>query len=1056
MAEGSYLKNLKDPDRFQWTLNKMSESHPQFVTDLQNAIDRGEEGLISEDTLYKYYEQERSAWEDVWDFLDAVPNAISTALYESNPEFYEAQRESFGKPEELGMVGLGAGLAGLIGTTSALTPKLTPVTAALSGAGLLTSAGIGAAVAGGDLGVPKLDRLDDAASAFLKSFTADPWDLKTFHDLMPQSPNMASFLNLASPDPTFDAAVPAVGSRILRATKGRKAEQVVKNAEGLGPEEAKYLEEHPLREDQITRYKEGRSLLQEYMAIEKSGKDMTLLSKEDFITDLNRYRTKVDAGKDPVSRTKRSKIIRKYADLYHKDVAKEEVDVAYLLGKRLPLRPLDTEDFSLYKQTGDAGGLSRQLLDVKRYTDAVFGPASAFAKKFVDPVLDGVWKALSVASTKRKEFEDLARRAGVRKLSISSAGKAIRLPAQKEGEAINEKMYNAIESGDLSGLDDAQKEFYYYINNFYEEALFEANKVLRSLGKKEIGTSYIKTIDGKEVRQPGNYLPRIWALSYFDEIWDGLRNIPDEVLGKIDEVVGDAKTAEAVGEGLENLTGRYQQEKWMGGRWLPFSAFAQRRMGIKDDYLKDVIETFDSYNMTIQRIKHVSSPAETAFRAVDQLTAAHMISPTANDYYKSWLSSGAMNKRAPIDKILFPDKRPLGFRMIEGLVHNMSRNLLAGSLQFFMTNIASFPQYVAMAGVRDTTKALWRSRGELIRGLPTMMRGLGATANEAGESFARANSKVLQMREFTGYENMGREIMKGSNVLTAWEKIIESADHFNVAWGFNTGYIKAKKMGLADAEAIKYADEIAQRTQAVYDRAFISPILRNRVIQTAVPFQTFTTNLYQWFTRDIARGGLPMKGKEGVFEALSPFEKMGMAIRFLGTAYAINLSYEAIGLRAPWDLKSVIPFAPAVASITGEAIDEPYGAKTLQLTFLDPVKKVWQGVMAENYDLMDPEFRKLIEGALLLQPYGFGLQANRTLTGLFDVMEGGSTVPTGRGTTRYGYLDNQDKALSLLLGPRKTGAYKDIRGEFSPQPSRFQTIQDIIFPKDFPPWQGEE
>jgi hypothetical protein len=315
------------------------------------------------------------------------------------------------------------------------------------------------------------------------------------------------------------------------------------------------------------------------------------------------------------------------------------------------------------------------------------------------------------------------------------------------------------------------------------------------------------------------------------------------------------------------------------------------------------------------------------------------------------------------------------------------------------------------------------------------------------------------MREYTGYENMGREIMKGGNILTAWEKIIESADQFNVAWGFNTGFIKAQKLGLNFDEAVKYADDIAQKTQAVYDRAFISPILKNRVIQTAVPFQTFTTNLYQFFRHDIMGGGLKLrKGEtaEDPLRGLSTAGKIGTMVRFLGMAYAINLSYKALGLSAPWDLTSVIPFAPAVAAVTGSAIDEPYGAKTLQLTFLDPLKKVLTGMNAEHYDLMDPDFRKLIEGALMLQPYGFGLQANKTLTGLMDVAAGGTMTPTGTGSTRFGRFEGaRDNLQSILFGPRKTDAYTKIRGEFEPQPSGLQAIGDLLFPDDWPPYPEE-
>ena len=1045
----AFRRNIKDIQRFDWTLEQMEEKQPQFAQDLKNAIDRGEQGLIDESTLYQLYERERTTMDDVWEFIEAVPQALATGIYASNPDFYDEK----GRPsrqEDFPWLGVAGGLGSVILSGAAMTPKFSPVTAGIAGAGLATGGILTAAGAAGELALPDADKIDDAILAGLQSFTAEPWEKKRFIDLMPESPNLAMALEWAAPDPAFDMALPMIAGRMFKGAKPKNAE--VQKVNGVGVEESKYMEEHAVRQSQIDRFESGKGFVNEYLGLTrttKKGKEKALTLKD----------LKKDLKDPPNLKGRRGQVVQDWLDTYA-DAPIPEVDAAYGVGKKLPTRPISKNEIIDYQQIPGTGG-GRQLTDVLRYTARVFGKDSPFFK-YVNDVHDGVYRSLQDTSEKRTQFEELAHRAGLRKLSSTDVGRKLRTRAGRQGADINVKMYEAIEKADLSELDDAERELYFWINNFYETALFDTNKILRSIGKAEIGTSYIKYVDGKAVRKSGNYLPRIWAINYLDEIWDGLANIPDDVIKGIDEVVDTAEDFEAVGPALDDFakdTSRKYQNGWHGGQHLPYTAFAQRRMGIKDDYLRDVIETFDQYNGTVNRIKYVSRPAEMAFRAVGQLESAHQIDSNVATYYKDWLSSGALHKRAPIDKVLFPDKRPVAFKVIETAVHNMSRNLLAGSLQFFMTNMASFPQYVAIAGTTDTARALWRSKGELLRGLPGLMRGMGAAVSEEGMSFARKNSKVLQMRDFTGYENMGREIMKKSNVLTAWEKIIESADQFNVAWGFNTGYIKGRKLGLSESEAIKYADDIAAKTQAVYDRAFISPILKNRVVQTAVPFQTFTTNLYQFFRHDIMGGGLKLRKGENPgdpLRGLSTTGKIGTMVRFLGMAYAINLSYKAMGLSAPWDLTSVIPFAPAVAAVTGEAIDEPYGAKTLQLTFLDPIKKVLTGLGADHYDMMDPDFRKLVEGGLMLQPYGFGLQANRTLTGLMDVAAGGTMTPTKSGATRFGRFEGaRDNLQAALFGPRKTDAYTKIRGEFEPQPSYMQSIGDLLFPDDWPPYQDE-
>jgi len=812
----------------------------------------------------------------------------------------------------------------------------------------------------------------------------------------------------------------------------------------------------------------GENILEEYLAlpagrIGRKGKRGIIPRREaiktfrkeiDDPSSLVPFKTKMKSEEIKKLMARKGKLVKEYVDLY-KGAPPEEVDLAYLLGHRLKKDVINPKNQGAYRQTGTVGRTGFLGLDVFRFTEATFGRISKFMDDFVVPTANGVIKAIKKTSMQRKQFEGIAKAAGVRTLKWGIKGSK-----QKAGEEINIKIFEAVDSGILKGLNAAERELAYYLINHFEEALDTTNKILRSLDKPQIGTSYIrKAEDGTEVRLPGNYLPRIWAMNWLDEIFDGFRNIPDDILRNIDDVATSSKSIDELGEGMEGLV--RGSGKKVTDRALPWAAFMQKRTGQGKDYLRDVAVTFDDYNDTINRITYASYPAEMTFRAVDQLSKAGEIDSATAAYYKDWLSTGVMSKRATIDKALFPQGRPMLVRAVDKLVSNMSRNLLSGSLQFFMTNLASFPQYVAGAGPVTTAQALLRSAPELLKGLPTIMRGLGATANEGTMTFARKYSQTLQLREITKYENQGRKILSENNVFSAWEGIIESADHFNVAWGFNTGYIHGRKMGMGFDDAVKHGDEWASRTQAIYDRAFVSPILRNKIVQTAIPFQTFTTNLFQWFTRDIARGGLrgtwkdPVTGAQMMEKEWSTAKKLGIATRFLGTAYAINLTYKALGLKGPWDLKSVIPFAPLISTVTGEAFDAPYGSKEMQFTFIDPLRKVWTGVWAEDYDLQDPDFRKLGEGLLMLQPWGFGLQAGRTLTGLYDVAMGEALIPNKRGRRIRKTLSDRDKAMSILLGPRKTEAWKEVRGEFDPQPSVIQSVDEILFPQSFPPYQDD-
>jgi hypothetical protein len=74
-----------------------------------------------------------------------------------------------------------------------------------------------------------------------------------------------------------------------------------------------------------------------------------------------------------------------------------------------------------------------------------------------------------------------------------------------------------------------------------------------------------------------------------------------------------------------------------------------------------------------------------------------------------------------------------------------------------------------------------------------------------------------------------------------------------------------------------------------------------------------------------------------------------------------------------------------------------------------------------------------------------------------DVASGGTRVPTGTGDTRFGrFKGPRDNLQAILFGPRKTDAYRKIRGEFEPQPSYLQSAGDILFPDDWPPYSDDE
>ena len=77
------------------------------------------------------------------------------------------------------------------------------------------------------------------------------------------------------------------------------------------------------------------------------------------------------------------------------------------------------------------------------------------------------------------------------------------------------------------------------------------------------------------------------------------------------------------------------------------------------------------------------------------------------------------------------------------------------------------------------------------------------------------------------------------------------------------------------------------------------------------------------------------------------------------------------------------------------------------------------------------------------------------MTGLYDVAMGEALIPNKRGRKIRKTLSDSDKVMAALLGTRKTEAWKEVRGEFDPQPSVIQSVDEILFPQSFPPYQDD-
>lgn len=142
--------------------------------------------------------------------------------------------------------------------------------------------------------------------------------------------------------------------------------------------------------------------------------------------------------------------------------------------------------------------------------------------------------------------------------------------------------------------------------------------------------------------------------------------------------------------------------------------------------------------------------------------------------------------------------------------------------------------------------------------------------------------------------------------------ITEVVERNITGWSIATGLRHGKGAGLKGEALWRYASDAGAKTQGMYNIENLPGVLRSGAIKTAAPFQTFSFNCWNLVKEWSGITGTPPTGAK--FLSWQSARIRGKsALRFLGTATAMNyISHAAIG-RKPWELSSLNPFYSIVA-----------------------------------------------------------------------------------------------------------------------------------------------
>ena len=742
------------------------------------------------------------------------------------------------------------------------------------------------------------------------------------------------------------------------------------------------------------------------------------------------------------------------------------------------------------------GFVHQQLNDVVRMAEAIDGKTNGFLRRMiVDPALDGIgygsnkiggyWQYEKDLVKKNQDLDGLLKANDMgRYTSLKGEGPTKFLKTARDAvfkkaplyEAKSEMIVRALEAGDIDsllkprslGIKYKGKEQFFggkkvkalaeHIRKSFNDDLEAVNAIRRQLGREPL-------------EGIGNYWPHMFKMRRLEDTFGSMVEMPKQLWDVVKKEEADVYEAAKLWRDVS--------PERMGSNFAHVPNLL-KRTSKRTDYSRNIIDVVPKYDRAINKLIYNAIPAATIRGRIDALLKAGKITDSQHMFFNDWVEEGLLGRSTALDKALYSiphvDK-------IKWLGERFSRNILLGSSTYFLNNLSSLAQVAAAVPVRDLGRAVVDASPDLAARLfkrseksaKILFESAAFSGDKVGMDFAAAYSKVMQNRAFTGYEEIGRDIIGKGKTYNLFSHIVDAADQFNIAVTFNSGYKAAIKRGLGHEQAVKFGDDLAFKTQAVYSSVLKPKALRSKFVSAVAPFQTWTNNLNSFVRNDLIGGRLgslkDVKAAQREFDLLPNAERIGAIAKLAGATLAINTLYESMGLNAPYDTKSFIPFKDQFLSLAEPLTGTTYGKKDT-LFIAKPLNDIRKGLgyflfpgedALEGIDqLNDPALRQAIKSALnLALPFG-GTQVGRTAEGLADIAMNGWTPVKD---SKYIYEESEDfegidNLIALLLGPGRTGAALETKypeaGYYEPELGSLKGIDSLLSSMMVPPrWERQ-
>lgn len=562
------------------------------------------------------------------------------------------------------------------------------------------------------------------------------------------------------------------------------------------------------------------------------------------------------------------------ASMYYDDALRQyayEKEAANLFQEAEPEIPKKYLFEGMDRWVDDATNTTRHVPEIMK--EALLSPDG----KFKDLSLGEAGELSTLAPIRAAEVMD-GKRFGLMKdyflRPIQNADKAFHLElAQKQAKA--KEMFKGFSSKDKEALFDAidkgtippTKKIYdtmQWMKQEYDDLLARLNRERAAIGKDPI-----------QKRQ--NYITHYRELSAIQDILQmigmNMTEVPNSML----------------------TISMYTKPN------SPYFKYAKRRLGDLSD--RDAEKAYGLYLEPALRSIHFSRatknardileykvkiPSEYEGGKIDSMSLFGLRYPNAYKYFSTYLNT-LMGKRPMLDK-MFP-----GIAAWAGLSSKLfSAGSIGGNLSSVITQFASFRNTVAETG-------LFSLAGQLLINTPQW------------HDFYQKNSRLGIGREYEpstknarllGSKTLGKIHATAADVLSIPVGLF---DREMVGGAFLSGYFKGKALGLSQEDAIRYGDDIAERTQASANIVDRPPVNTGKIKTALGQFQTFIYNEWSQLRKDmvskVIHGEKSKQGYED--EGLGSIkDSRGAGFqRFLQYAIAtavMSATYNALGLPNPF------------------------------------------------------------------------------------------------------------------------------------------------------------